>query len=100
MNAVTTEVKAVAEKPKVLSTDEKLEAGYRWVTVPKKDIYGYPFKGMYLNEKYFESGTHLVEADVATALEERLERFNEYSIHLMRPDADIKTLKELSSEKR
>lgn len=95
VSQTVTEVKQT--KPPVLSNDEKLEQGYRWVTVPLKDMYGYLFKGIALNQDYYPSGTHLLPSEVANEIEERLKKFQDYSIRLMRPDADVQSLKEIGA---
>jgi hypothetical protein len=100
------EVLKVVSEPKVApvlkpTTDsEKLEAGWRYVTIPDKDIYDYVFKGIWLNgtgsKPDYAPGTHLVPPDVADSLEERLRVWNAYNVRLMRPSADLKSLQEVS----
>jgi hypothetical protein len=81
------------------SESEKLELGWRWVTIPDKDPYDYVFKGIWLNgtgkDPDFAPGTHLVPPDVATALEERLLVFAKYNTRLMRPSADLTSLSQV-----
>jgi|SRR5579859_1362661 len=80
---------------KTATTEEKLEAGWRYVTIPDKDPYDYVFKGIYLNDKFFPPGTHLMEKDVADSIEERLAAFARYNVRLMRPTADLVSLGQL-----
>lgn len=64
---------------------EKLSQGYRYVTIPSKDIYDFPFEGIWINANQYKPGTHLVNSQVADTLEERLKVFERASIRLMRP---------------
>ncbi len=93
------EVKAVA-KPKPATKEDvaaKLEAGYRYVTIPSEDLYNYKFNGISINLDTYTPGTHLVPADVADTLEDRLKVWNEYNVRLMRPQADVKALRQIGS---
>lgn len=89
-------IKAPVElDPKTATDAEKLEAGWRYVTIPSKDPYDYVFKGIYLNAMHFAPGTHLMSKDVADAIEERLVAFENYNRRLMRPTADMVSLSQL-----
>ena len=64
---------------------DKLDAGWRYVTVPAFDIYEYKFPGIDINRDHYGPGTHLVAPDVATELEAILKRAAEADIRLLRP---------------
>ena len=93
MNNSVKEVKAV---PKTEVAD-KLEQGWRYITVPKEDLYNYRFEGLWLNDTHYGPGTHLVSKDVADTLEERLKVWAAQNVSLMRPNANRKALQELGN---
>lgn len=97
--SVSTEVKGKAVAAAIptgkLSNDEKLEAGWRYVTIPDRDIYDYVFKGMWINQDHYKPGKHLVPPDVADSLEERLVAWEDYSKRLSRPSAHLQSLQQL-----
>lgn len=93
LNAVPTVKAPAVTVPK--TDDEKLEAGWRWVTVPDRDPYDYVFAGIYLNNLHFKPGKHLMSKDVADAIEERLAAFAKYNTRIMRPQADLTSLSQI-----
>jgi len=72
----------------------KLAEGYRYVTIPKEDIYEQPFEGIWINQMHFAPGTHLVHPDIADSLEDRLKAWQSAMIRLMRPGIDRKAVEE------
>lgn len=74
---------------------EKLENGWRFVTIPDKDPYDYVFAGIYLNNEHFKPGVHLLPKDKADSIEERLVAFAKYNTRLMRPSADLTSLSQV-----
>jgi hypothetical protein len=96
-------LKAVSE-PKAVpvvkpeTKEQKLEAGWRYVTIPDRDTYDYVFKGIWLNgtgsQPDYPPGVHLVHPDVADALEERLRVWTAYNLRLMNPTKDVKAILE------
>lgn len=46
--------------------------GKRWVEVPEKDIFDFPFPTIRINLLAFGPGKHFVEADTADFIEERV----------------------------
>jgi hypothetical protein len=85
-------VKAVESKSDVA---EKLERGFRYVTIPDVDLYNYKFEGISVNQDNYKPGKHLVSADIADTLEDRLKVWSDYNTRLMRPQADITALQQL-----
>lgn len=81
--------------PKTATESQKLENGWRWVTIPDKDPYDYVFAGIYLNNEHFKPGVHLMHPDKADAIEERLVAFARYNTRLMRPSADLTSLSQI-----
>lgn len=81
--------------PEVL---DKLAEGYRYVTIPNEDIYEAKFDGIWLNQKQFKPGTHLVPAAIADTLEERLKVWNTSMIRLMRPGSNRDTVKTMAKQ--
>lgn len=79
MSATNTVVPTPATKA------EKLDAGWRYVTVPATDIYEYKFPGVDINRDHYGPGTHLLPAGIADELEAILKRANEADIRLLRP---------------
>ena len=67
-----------------------LPEGHRYVTVPAKDVLGNPFEGIWHNKTFFEPGTHIVEDDIASTLEERLQVFQASTIRLLQPYSDMR----------
>ena len=80
---------------KTASNDEKLERGWRYITIPDRDVYDFEFKGIYLNNEHFSPGKHLVHPDKADSIEERLVAWQKYNVRLMRPQADLTSLGQL-----
>jgi hypothetical protein len=66
----------------------KLAEGFRFVTVPKEDVYGTPFRGLDNNNDHFGPGTHLVPSGLADALEDRLKAWAGAMVRLLRPNPD------------
>ena len=52
------------------------DRGKRWVEVPEKDLFEFPFPTIRVNVQEFGPGKHYVEADLADWIEERI-RVNE-----------------------
>lgn len=97
MAATTAPVEVVKAAPQApLSNDQKLEAGWRYVTIPDRDMYDYVFKGLWLNQDHYKPGKHLVSPDVADSLEERLRVWEDYSKRLSRPSAHQQSLQQLN----
>lgn len=95
------EVKKVAAPPKAdnkLQIAEKLEAGFRYVTIESEDLYNYKFDGIWINQDHYKPGTHLVSSDIADTLEDRLQAWRAYNVRLMRPQADKKSLEDLGNK--
>ena len=82
---------ATPAKQSKTDASEKLAEGYRYVTVPAEDIYENKFEGVWLNNRHFAPGTHLVAPDIATTLEDRLKVWQASMIRLMRPGNDKAT---------
>ena len=92
------ETKKEAPKAVVQSKTEiadKLENGYRYVTIPAEDLYNYKFAGIGINQDNYGPGTHLVPSEVADSLEERLRVWVAYNTRLMRPQADAQALRQI-----
>lgn len=68
----------------------KVSEGFRFVTIPSEDIYGYQFEGLWNNKDLFGPGTHLLAPGLADALEDRLKAWNRAQLRLMRPTSDTK----------
>lgn len=77
---------------------EKLAEGYRYVTVPAEDIYENKFEGIWLNNRHFAPGTHLVSPEIADTLEDRLKVWQASMIRLMRPGNDKATVKTMAKQ--
>lgn len=66
----------------------KLAEGWRFVTVPAEDVYGYQFAGLDNNQDHFGPGTHLVPPSLADALENRLQAWHAGMVRLMQSKQD------------
>jgi hypothetical protein len=87
---------AAVPLPETKSTvEDKLEKGYRYVTIPDVDLYNYKFGGISINHDTYKSGKHLVSADVADTLEDRLRVREAGDKRLMRPQADVSALQQI-----
>ena len=73
---------------------EKLEKGWRYVTIPSKDIYDFKFGSVWNNVIELKPGVHLLPPDLADDVEERLKVRSEGDIRLMRPQAHRKSLEQ------
>jgi hypothetical protein len=59
-----------------------------YVEIPAKDLFDVPFGGFWNNKDHYGPGTHLVSAEVAAHLRERLEVWRDEQIRQLRPNAD------------
>jgi len=63
----------------------KLQEGYRYVTIPAKDMLDYPMTSIWINRDEYKPGmTHLLRGDIADELERILAKFQESTWRLMR----------------
>jgi hypothetical protein len=86
--------KAAPVSPEVA---EKLEKGWRYVTIPEKDLYNYKFGSVWVNQDEYKPGTHLVHPDVADTIEERLRVREIADRRLLRPDRDEKSVEQATN---
>jgi hypothetical protein len=66
----------------------KIAEGWRYVTIPAVDVYEHAFDGIWRNNQEFKPGTHLLSAEDADYVEERLKVWQASMLRLMRPGID------------
>lgn len=76
------------DAPAVTSSPQP-ERGKRWVEVPERDLFDYPFSTIRINLLAFGPGKHYVDADLADSIEERVFAKQQADIRIMRPSQDI-----------
>lgn len=82
------------------STEEKLAAGWEYISVPAKNPVSskerYPT--LRLNDMGFQAGrTYLVPPQIATTLKDRMARFYASQLRMLQPDQDAAALVDLDS---
>lgn len=92
------ETVAASKIPLPATRSDKLDAGWRFVTVPSVDVYDHVFKGIGLNAKTFGPGTHLLPPDEASYLEDRLKVWNAAMVRMLRPTANAAALKAVNTQ--
>ena len=64
----------------------------RWVEVPEKDIYEFPFPTIRINLDAYGPGRHYVTSDVADEIEDRVRARMKHDLRCMQRNPDIITL--------
>lgn len=62
---------------------QKLADGWRYVNIPDRDPYDYRFDGVWINRVHYAPGRHLVSAEIADELEQRVEIWQRSMLRLM-----------------
>lgn len=84
-------------KIEVLDPWKSNKETWQYVTIPDEDPLGKKFPGIGLNhEKYEAAQTYLVPPQVAEFIKERVKVFNRSCIRLLQPNADMKSIGEVS----
>lgn len=65
------------------------ERGKRWISVPEKDLFDFPYPTLRVNLLEFGPGKHYVDAELADFLESRMELKYQADVRLMRPSQDF-----------
>src|SRR5690348_9688975 len=82
------------------STDEKLAAGWEYVTIPAKNpvFSKEKFPTIRINNMGFQAGrTYLLPKQIATTVKNRIAVFHAAQIRTLQPDEDVSALTDLQS---
>lgn len=74
-----------------VTSSPKEERGKRWVEVPEKDLFDFPFPHIRINLLDFGPGRHYLDADLADSVEERLRQKQYDDLRVMRPSQDVRS---------
>ena len=69
-------------------TSGKEPRGKRWITVPEKDLFDFPYPTIRINLLEFPPGKHYVDAELADFIESRIQLKFESDVRVMRPNQD------------
>ena len=78
---------AKIDTPAVTSSNQDAR-GKRWIDVPEKDLFDFPYPTLRVNLQEFGPGKHFVDADLADFLEERMKIKYQADVRIMRPSQD------------
>jgi hypothetical protein len=71
------------------TTSSKTEKrGERWVEIPEKDLFDFPFPTIRINLQAFGPGKHFVDADTADWIEERVRVRENADKHILMRNPD------------
>lgn len=71
----------------VVEPNEK--AAKRYVTIPDTDLFDMPHQPVIINGIPYGPGTHLLEAELAGTVEERLKAYTQSNVRILQPRRDF-----------
>ena len=74
----------------VVTSNKVEERGKRWIEVPDKDIFEFPFPTIRVNASEYGPGKHFVDATLADWIEERIRIRQKADIAILQKNPDRK----------
>jgi hypothetical protein len=77
------------DTPTVTSGPVEKTETKRWVEIPERDLFDFPYPHVRINLLDFGPGRHYVDAELADSIEERVRVKNQADLRIMRPTKDV-----------